>query len=110
MTNRNDMGKQTAILEKENGPAWLRSLLIMVLAGLILGTTLLAHATRIALDTAERCDFDQPVSVWVHPYGTRDPYGFGPMANAKPGTPGGAANQESLSANGSGEQEESSRE
>ncbi len=92
---------------RQNGPAWLRATLLSVLAGLIIGICFLQHATRKELAAAGQDD-SPTVSPWNSAYGTTDPYGFGPRANAAPGTPGGAANQESLSSSTPSEPPDSS--
>ena len=80
------------------GPVWLRSLLLGVLAGLILAILIMAPATRSQWEAARPDDDTQPVSLVNSAYGTRDPYGFGPRAGMAPDAPGGAADRESLSA------------
>src|SRR4051812_44784468 len=80
------------------GPVWLRSLLLGLLIGLILFILVMAPATRTQLNAARVEGDCETVSPLPAAYGTRDPYGYGPRAAAKPGEPGGAADEESLAA------------
>ena len=78
-----------------DGPFWQRMLAATVLAGLIMGSGVLMLAARIERDTARSKCETAPIIAESAAYGTKDPYGFGPRAFAGPGTPGGAADQES---------------
>ena len=86
------------------GPIWLRSLLLGVLAGFILAILVMAPATRSQLEAAPVDDDTRPVSLVNSAYGSKDPYGFGPRAGMAPDSPGGGADQESLSATSPGPQ------
>jgi hypothetical protein len=82
---------------RKSRPVWPRTLGVTLAGCLIAVGALLSQTSRYEIDATRLQAVSVAATAPSNPYGTKDPYGFGPRATAEPGAPGGAADQEDLS-------------